>query len=98
MRLDLYLWYARAARSRAAAQAIAGSGHLRLNGRAIDRPAAPVRVGDVLTFAGHGSVRVLRVVALPGRRGPPAEARLAYEELSVPSMTDAGKMPVIDGA
>jgi len=32
----------------------------------------------VLSFAQRGSVRVLRVEALPARRGPPAEARLLY--------------------
>ena len=40
------------------------------------------RVGDVLTLGLHGRVRVWRVLALASRRGPPAEARSLYEDLS----------------
>jgi ribosome-associated heat shock protein Hsp15 len=35
----------------------------------------------VLSFAVHGRVRVIKVEALPVRRGPPAEARALYIEL-----------------
>ena len=45
-------------------------------------PTSPVRAGDVLSFARHGAVRVLKVEALPARRGPPAEARALYCELT----------------
>ncbi len=81
LRLDKFLWFARVVKTRAAAQALAAEGRLRLNGRAIDRSHAPVAVGDVLSFAVHGRVRVLRVQALPTRRGPPAEARALYTEV-----------------
>lgn len=82
MRLDRFLWYARIAKTRPLAQTLAGSGHLRIDGRAVDRPAAPVRIGNVLTFADHlGMVHTLRVVALPARRGPSAEARASYVDL-----------------
>jgi ribosome-associated heat shock protein Hsp15 len=82
LRLDKFLWFARIVKTRALAQAMAGQGRLRLNGRRIDRAHAAVRVGDVLSFAQRGEVRVLRVEALPARRGPPAEARLSYCELT----------------
>ncbi len=82
MRLDLFLWFARLAKTRSAAQALAFDGHLRLGGRPIARAAAPVRVGDVLTFAHHGRIRVLRVEALPSRRGPAPEAQACYQELT----------------
>ncbi|MEH3046064.1 RNA-binding S4 domain-containing protein [Sphingomonas adhaesiva] len=81
MRLDLFLWYVRIAKTRSIAQAMASDGHLRIDGRAIDRAHAPVRVGNILTFAHHGHVRVLRVAALPHRRGPAPEAQGCYEEL-----------------
>ncbi|MFT3976652.1 MAG: S4 domain-containing protein [Sphingomonas bacterium] len=81
IRLDLFLWFARIAKTRGAAQAIAAAGHLRIDGRAVDRPAATVRVGSILTFALYGRVRALRVEALPARRGPPAEARACYQDL-----------------
>ena len=82
LRLDKFLWFARIVKTRALAQALAGQGRLRLNGRVIDRAHAPVRAGDVLSFAQRGEVRVLRVEALPARRGPPAEARACYCELT----------------
>jgi ribosome-associated heat shock protein Hsp15 len=80
LRIDKFLWFARIVKSRALAQEMAEKGRLRLNGRVIDKAHAPVRVGDVLSFAQRGEVRVLRIEALPGRRGPPAEARALYSE------------------
>ena len=82
LRLDKFLWFARIVKTRALAQAMAEGGRLRLNGRVVDKAHAPVRVGDVLGFARHGDVRVLRVEAIPVRRGPAAEARTHYCELT----------------
>lgn len=81
MRLDRFLWFVRLARTRSAAQAIAEKGTLRIDGRRIERSAAPVRVGSVLAFPLYGEVRVLRVETLPHRRGPPAEALACYQDL-----------------
>ena len=82
LRLDKFLWFARIVKTRALAQALAGQGRLRLNGRVVERAHAPVRPGDVLSFAQGGEVRVLRIEALPVRRGPAPEARLSYCELT----------------
>lgn len=81
LRLDKFLWFARIVKSRALAQAMAEEGRLRLNGRVVDKAHVLVRAGDVLGFARHGEVRVLKVEALPTRRGPPAEARTLYTEV-----------------
>jgi ribosome-associated heat shock protein Hsp15 len=90
LRLDKYLWFARIARTRALAQLLAEQGRIRIGGRVVDRAHAPVRVGDVLSFALRGRVRVLRVEALPLRRGPAAEARRAYSELPERQLTSEG--------
>jgi len=82
LRLDKFLWFARIVKTRALAQAMAEGGRLRLNGRVVDKAHAPVRIGDVLSFARHGEVRVLKVEALPARRGPASEARALYSEIS----------------
>jgi ribosome-associated heat shock protein Hsp15 len=82
LRLDKFLWFARIVKTRAQAQQLAEEGRIRIGGRLVDRAHAPVRIGDVLSFAHRGAVRVLRVEALPERRGPPAEARALYSELS----------------
>lgn len=84
LRLDKFLWFARIVKTRALAQALAEQGRIRIGGRLVDRAHAPVRVGDVLSFAQRGAVRVLKVETLPARRGPPAEARGLYSDLSEP--------------
>ncbi|THD38215.1 MAG: RNA-binding S4 domain-containing protein [Sphingomonas sp.] len=84
MRLDKFLWFARIVKTRSFAQALAERGHLRIDGRPIDRAAAPVRVGNILTFATHlGQVRTIRVEALPIRRGPPSEAQACFQDLQL---------------
>jgi ribosome-associated heat shock protein Hsp15 len=81
MRIDKLLWFLRLARTRSAAQAMAASGHLRINGRRVERAHQKVVAGDCLTVPVHGAVRVLRIGNLPQRRGCATEARACYEEL-----------------
>lgn len=92
MRLDRFLWFARLVKTRVRAQDLACEGRLRIDGRPIDRAHAPVRVGNILTFAQGPRVRVLRIEALPARRGPAPEAQGCYQELvanvSQPSASD----------
>ncbi|WP_336964885.1 RNA-binding S4 domain-containing protein [Sphingobium aquiterrae] len=83
LRIDKYLWFVRLAGSRTLAQKMAEEGHIRVNGRRIERAHAPVRPGDLITFPEGGHVRVVRVSALPARRGPVPEARACYEEIMV---------------
>jgi ribosome-associated heat shock protein Hsp15 len=93
IRLDRFLWFARLAKTRSAAQAIAEKGTLRLDGRRIERSAAPVRVGTIIVFPLYGKVLALRVEALPKRRGPPAEAAELYTRLETqaPRNVDAAE-------
>ena len=82
MRIDRFLWFARIAKTRDIAQAMATSGHLRIDGRAIDKAASSIRIGCVVAFATpSGRVRALRVEALPRRRGPPEAGRSCYSDL-----------------
>ncbi|MDA5192547.1 RNA-binding S4 domain-containing protein [Govanella unica] len=81
-RLDKWLWQARFFKSRGLAQALCRSGLLRVNGTSITKPDAHVGAGDILSFPYGRSVRVVQVIALPTRRGPPAEARLLYRDLT----------------
>ena len=90
LRLDKFLWFARIVKTRALAQSLAEDGRLRISGRVADRAHAAVRIGDVLSFAVRGQVRVLRVEALPVRRGPAAEARLLYTEVPEGPLTSEG--------
>jgi ribosome-associated heat shock protein Hsp15 len=90
LRLDKFLWFARIVKTRALAQQLAEQGRIRIQGRIADKAHVPVRVGDVLSFALRGAVRVIRVEALPPRRGPAAEARLTYTELPERPLTSEG--------
>ena len=75
MRIDKLLWYLRLAGSRTIAQAMAEEGHIRLNGRRVDRAHLKVSAGDVLVVPLGLRVRVIELLALPARRGPAPEAR-----------------------
>lgn len=88
LRLDKFLWFARLARTRALAQAIAEQGHLRIGGRRVDQAHAPVRIGDVLSVPTRQRVRVVRVEALPPRRVSAKDVAAVYTDLS------AGQAPL----
>jgi ribosome-associated heat shock protein Hsp15 len=83
MRVDRYLHCIRLVKSRTLAQQLIGEGHVRLDGHHVAKPSEPVRAGSVLVLPLRGQVRIIEVVALPLRRGPPAEARLAYREIGL---------------
>lgn len=85
LRLDLWLWHARVCSTRSACAALVARNGVRINGRSTDKPGVRVRPDDVLTFAVGPRVRVLRVVALGTRRGPAAEARALFQDLSEPA-------------
>jgi ribosome-associated heat shock protein Hsp15 len=82
LRLDKYLWFARLAPSRSHAQDLCESRRLRIDGRVVDRASALVRAGAVLSWPRGDDVIVVRVEGLPDRRGPYAEAREFYTDLS----------------
>ena len=84
MRLDRFLWFVRLAKTRSFAQEVASTGHMRIDGRVVGKAHAAVGVGNVLSFPLHGRVRVIRIEALPHRRGPATEARTCYTDLSPP--------------
>lgn len=81
MRLDKLLWFLRLARSRTRAQAWIAEGHIRRNGSRVERQDVGVAVGDVLTLPLPRAVLVIELLALPSRRGPPAEAQSCYRVL-----------------
>jgi ribosome-associated heat shock protein Hsp15 len=81
MRLDKWLWFARLAPSRTDAQTLCESRRLRLDGRVIERAAATVRPGSVLSFPRGDQVLAVRVEAIAKRRGPYAEASQLYTPL-----------------
>ena len=77
-RIDRWLWHARFARTRGAAQRLAVSGHVRLNREKVTSASRLVRAGDVLTLALRRGVRVIRISGLAERRGSFEDAQRLY--------------------
>ena len=81
-RLDKWLWYARFVKSRSLAAKLIEEGCIRVNRQRVVKAATSVKCGDVLTASLHGKVRVIEIVAVGHRRGPPTEAKALYSELT----------------
>lgn len=85
MRLDVFLWRARFFKTRTSATEAIESKGARIERdaqvRRIDKAATPVEAGDVLSFAAPSGPKLVRILSLPTRRGPPAEAALCYETI-----------------
>ena len=82
MRFDRFLFFIRLVKSRTIAQHVIDEGHVRIDGRRVEKSSEEVRGGSIVALPLRGQVRILRVLALPSRRGPASEARACYEELT----------------
>jgi ribosome-associated heat shock protein Hsp15 len=83
VRIDRFLFFIRLVKSRTLAQGIVEEGHVRIDGKRVEKSSEEVRAGSIIALPLHDRVRVLRVLNLPVRRGPAAEARACYEELGI---------------
>jgi ribosome-associated heat shock protein Hsp15 len=92
-RIDKWLWHARIVRTRSAAAALAGSGHVRLNGARITAASKAVKSGDVVTIALDARVRVLKVTGFALRRGAAEEGRALYEDMTPAAASPASPPP-----
>ena len=95
LRVDKWLWFARFARTRTSAARIVTEARFRVNGQPTDKAHYAVRPGDVLTFALGPHIRVIKVVALAGRRGGAPDARLLYEDLEPPKPKPVSAEPTV---
>lgn len=93
MRIDKLLWFLRFTRTRPLAQQLAEQGHIRLNGRRVERSAHKVAVGDVLVVPLPAGVKIVEILALPTRRGSAPEAQACYRVLDA-----GGELPIAAGA
>lgn len=81
VRLDLWLWSVRLARTRSAATSECRGGHVRLNGNPV-KAAQAVHVGDEVRLRRPGIEHVYRVRRILARRVGAPLARGAYEDLT----------------
>ncbi|MGV8833751.1 MAG: RNA-binding S4 domain-containing protein [Devosia sp.] len=92
-RLDKFLFFARAIKSRTLAQKFIESGAVRVNSERTDRSDLKVGAGDVLTMALRDRIIVWRIVDPGTRRGPASEAQGLYQDLSPPVLPKAEQSP-----
>ncbi|MDJ1008021.1 MAG: RNA-binding S4 domain-containing protein [Paracoccaceae bacterium] len=85
MRVDKWLWQARFFKTRTRASEMVAAGHLRVNAVRAAKAAHPVAPGDTLVFPQGRHIRTVRIVAIPTRRGPAAEAATLYDDLTPPA-------------
>ena len=85
-RLDKWLFFSRAVKSRTLAQKLVGTGAVRVNSERTTHADHQVGAGDVLTMTVHSRLLVWKILAPGTRRGPPSEAQALYEDLSPPPL------------
>lgn len=94
MRIDKLLWFLRFAKTRSIAQAMAEAGHIRLNGRRVERAHQQVVQGNVLVIPLGQGVHVIELLREPTRRGPASEAQGCYRTLDAQKdFTIAASLP-----
>jgi ribosome-associated heat shock protein Hsp15 len=85
-RLDRWLFFSRAAKSRTLAQKLIEAGAVRVNSERTLDSDHKIGPGDVLTMTLGQRLLVWRILAAGTRRGPAPEAAQLYEDLSPPPL------------
>ncbi len=80
-RLDKWIWFARFARTRSAAQDLVEAGRVRISGKRVTSPSHGVKFGDVLTVAAPHQTIVVKVIGLGQRRGDADSVAQLYEAI-----------------
>lgn len=88
-RLDKWLYFSRAVKSRTLAQKVIAGGAVRVNAERTLSADTRISPGDVLTMMIHERLMVWRILAPGERRGPASEAATLYEDLSPPPVPRA---------
>ncbi|THF57347.1 RNA-binding S4 domain-containing protein [Ollibium composti] len=81
-RIDKWLFFARAVKSRSLAAKLVVAGRVRVNRDKAAQASDTVKAGDVLTITLDRRILVWKVLAPGVRRGPAEEARTLYEDMS----------------
>ena len=90
-RLDKWLFFSRAVKSRTLAQKLIETGAVRVNSERTVRTDHQVGEGDVLTMTVHTRLLVWKILDPGARRGPAPEASTLYEDLSPPPVPRAAE-------
>ena len=82
IRLDIYLYYIRIFKSRSIATKFVSANRLRISGQITQKPHKMISIGDVLTMTIKDSIKILKVLDIPSRRGPYLESLNFYEDIT----------------
>jgi ribosome-associated heat shock protein Hsp15 len=93
-RIDKWLFFARVAKSRSLAARLVMAGRVRVNREKVEQASHPVKPGDVLTVTLDRRVLVHRILGCGVRRGPAAEARTLYEDITPVAEAPLAASPV----
>ena len=63
------------------AQVLVASGHVRLNGRRVEKSSVEVKAGDSITIPAGDAAFAFQLLTVPLRRGPACEAMACYKEI-----------------
>ncbi|WP_421915885.1 RNA-binding S4 domain-containing protein [Mesorhizobium sp.] len=92
-RIDKWLFFSRAVKSRSLAAKLAVAGRVRINRDKAAQASDMVKPGDVLTITLDRRIFVWKVVNTGVRRGPAEEARTLYEDMSPPPAPKEESVP-----
>ena len=92
-RIDKWLFFSRAVKSRSLAAKLVVAGRVRINRDKAAQASDLVKPGDVLTITLDRRIFVWKVVAAGVRRGPAEEARTLYEDMSPPPASKGDALP-----
>ncbi|TGQ30461.1 MULTISPECIES: RNA-binding S4 domain-containing protein [unclassified Mesorhizobium] len=92
-RIDKWLFFSRAVKSRSLAAKLVVAGRVRINRDKAAQASDMVRPGDVLTITLERRIFVWKVLGTGTRRGPAEEARTLYEDISPPPAPKGEAVP-----
>jgi ribosome-associated heat shock protein Hsp15 len=92
-RIDKWLFFSRAVKSRSLAAKLVVAGRVRINRDKAAQASDMVKPGDVLTITLERRIFVWKVLNTGVRRGPAEEARTLYEDMSPPPVPKGGSAP-----
>ncbi|TIO09753.1 RNA-binding S4 domain-containing protein [Mesorhizobium sp.] len=92
-RIDKWLFFSRAVKSRSLAAKLVVAGRVRINRDKAAQASDMIRVGDVLTITLERRIFVWKVLGTGTRRGPAEEARMLYEDISPPPVPKGEAIP-----
>ncbi|RNJ43415.1 RNA-binding protein [Mesorhizobium erdmanii] len=92
-RIDKWLFFSRAVKSRSLAAKLVVAGRVRINRDKAAQASDLVKSGDVLTITLDRRIFVWKVLGAGVRRGPAEEARTLYEDMSPPPTPKGEALP-----